>query len=56
MRLHRVVSNFFCVGVVTNDEDFVVEAPPIVGYAKGWRFGRFVQYANKRGWTVREIE
>lgn len=55
MALHGVDSDFMCCAFVTDEQDMIIEAAPIIGYAKGRSLSWFVAYALRRGWRVYSI-
>lgn len=52
--LVRVTTTYFCAGLVTNDQGIVIEAAPIMKWAKGQHYTRVLEYYRRKN-TLKEF-
>jgi hypothetical protein len=51
----RLTSDWFCAGVILDDECVVRRWAPILWYMRGWNRERVLHFARRRRWAVDEL-
>ena len=54
-RLYRIVAPHFVAGVIVSHTGTIIEAAPILSYARRRPIEWLAAYVAKRGWHMREV-